>query len=105
MPDRVVYKYPIAGAGLKLSVPGPAKVVHFGLNEMNRPTAWIEHDHPERTNADRLTGEGYTTLELRIFATGEPIPAGDGWQHVDSLVMTPIGSFLVFHLYVGDVFL
>jgi hypothetical protein len=83
---RQVWKFGASHFGRSsVTVPGPARFVHFGSDPQEIPSVWVE-----------VTPGGLNeTVELCIVGTGHDIP--DDFEHRGSLTTRESG--LVLHLY------
>ena len=82
--NRTIWKFPLPGHGISLTLGDFPKVVHVGPDPQGVPCVWVEHGH------DSVHP---TNLRLEIVGTGERVPRD----------MTHVGTFIdgrfVWHVY------
>jgi hypothetical protein len=92
MAERRIWKIPLTddsgrpravGERLHVPLPGPGRVVHFGVDGNDRLCAWIE----------MTPGAASSIVFLHVVGTGHPLPAQS--EHCGTVVMR---DGLVWHL-------
>jgi len=84
---KTIYKYPLLWGTTRVKLHESFSILKLAT-QRGAPTLWCAVD----------TGVFNTEIDIKMFATGEPLPEDiDEWDHIDSLLM--YNDSLVWHFY------